>query len=45
MEDLEVNYLSNVLPVVESVIMMPNVFIKINMIKGRNLQNGIENKV
>ena len=43
--DSDVNYLSNVLPVVESVIMLPNVLIKINMIKGRNLKNGIENKV
>jgi len=39
-----VNYLSNVFPVVEFVIMLPNVLIKINMIKGRYLQNGIENK-
>lgn len=39
------NYLSNVFPMVESVIMLPNVLIKINMIKGRNLENGIENKV
>jgi len=43
--DSKVNYLSNVLPVVELVIMLPNVLIKINMIKGRKQQNGIENKV
>ena len=34
LEDLEVNYLSNVFPVVDSIIMLPNVLIKINMIKG-----------
>jgi len=45
LEDSEVNYLSNVLLVEESVIMLPNVLIKISLIKVRNQQNGIENKV
>jgi len=40
-EDLEVSYPSNALHVVESTIMLPNVLIKINMKKGRNMQNGI----
>lgn len=39
-EDSEVNYLSYFLLVVELVIMLPNVLIKIRLIKVRNLQNG-----
>eukprot|EP00253_Pinus_taeda_P035029 PITA_35029 len=44
-EDSEVNYLSNVFLVEESVIRLPNVPIKISLIRVRNLQNQIKNKV
>ena len=45
LEDSEVNYLSNVLFVEESVIMLPNVLINISFIKVRNQENGLKNKV
>jgi len=45
LEYSEVSYLSNALPVEESVIMQPNVCIKISLIKVRNQQNGIENRM
>ena len=44
-EDLEVSYHSNYLLVVELAIMLPNVLIKMNMKRERNMQKVIENKV
>jgi len=45
LEGLEVSYPSNAFLVAESVIMMPDVLIKINMKKEMNMQKGIENKL
>jgi len=42
---LEVSYLSNALIVVDSAIMLPNVLIKINMKRERNMQKEIENRL
>jgi len=44
-KDLEVSYLSNSFLLVESAIMLPNVLIKINMKKERNMQKEIENRL
>ena len=44
-KDLEVRYLSNALLVEESIIMLPNVLIKINMKRERNMQKEIENRL
>jgi len=45
LEGSEVSYLSNALLVVELVIMLPDILIKINMKKERNVQKGIGNKL
>ena len=45
LEGSEVSYLSNALLVVELIILLPDVLIKINMKKERNMQKGIGNKL
>ena len=45
LEGLEVSYPSNDFLMAESVIMLPDVLIKINLKKETNMQKGIENKL
>ena len=45
LEDSDISYLSNILLMEESVTMLPIFLIKISLIKVKNQQNGIENRM